>query len=52
MRRFVLFALLVCLVTPAVAGQPSPVRPVSTYSIVAFDPETGQLGVAVQSHQQ
>jgi uncharacterized Ntn-hydrolase superfamily protein len=25
-------------------------RPVSTYSIVAFDRETGQLGVAVQSH--
>ena len=25
-------------------------RPVSTYSIVARDPETGQLGVAVQSH--
>jgi uncharacterized Ntn-hydrolase superfamily protein len=27
-----------------------PLRPVSTYSIVARDPETGQLGVAVQSH--
>lgn len=25
-------------------------RPVSTYSIVARDPETGQMGVAVQSH--
>jgi len=25
-------------------------RPVSTYSIVARDPKTGQLGVAVQSH--
>ncbi|MAG21077.1 MAG: Zn-dependent protease [Candidatus Marinimicrobia bacterium] len=25
-------------------------RPVSTYSIVALDPETGELGVAVQSH--
>jgi uncharacterized Ntn-hydrolase superfamily protein len=25
-------------------------RPVHTYSIVARDPETGQLGVAVQSH--
>ena len=25
-------------------------RPVATYSIVARDPETGQLGVAVQSH--
>ncbi|MEE8175890.1 MAG: DUF1028 domain-containing protein, partial [Gemmatimonadota bacterium] len=27
-----------------------PRRPVTTYSIVARDPETGQLGVAVQSH--
>jgi len=26
------------------------IRPVHTYSIVARDPETGQLGVAVQSH--
>jgi uncharacterized Ntn-hydrolase superfamily protein len=25
-------------------------RPISTYSIVARDPDTGQLGVAVQSH--
>ena len=28
----------------------SPVRPVATYSIVARDPQTGQMGVAVQSH--
>lgn len=28
----------------------SPVRPVATYSIVARDKATGQLGVAVQSH--
>ncbi|MBC7362430.1 MAG: DUF1028 domain-containing protein [Candidatus Aminicenantes bacterium] len=27
-----------------------PLRPVTTYSIVAFDKETGELGVAVQSH--
>ncbi|MCL7992076.1 MAG: DUF1028 domain-containing protein, partial [marine benthic group bacterium] len=27
-----------------------PVRPVHTYSIVARDPATGELGVAVQSH--
>jgi len=25
-------------------------RPIHTYSIVARDPDTGQLGVAVQSH--
>lgn len=28
----------------------SPTRPVATYSIVARDPQTGELGVAVQSH--
>src|SRR5687767_16031591 len=27
-----------------------PTRPVHTYSIVARDPNTGELGVAVQSH--
>ena len=32
----------------AVSAVPS--RPVHTYSIVARDPETGELGVAVQSH--
>ena len=30
--------------------QSRPLRPVHTYSIVARDPETGELGVAVQSH--
>ncbi len=29
---------------------PAPLRPVHTYSIVARDPQTGDLGVAVQSH--
>lgn len=32
------------------AEPPRPLRPVATYSIVARDPETGELGVAVQSH--
>jgi len=32
------------------AGTVSALRPVNTYSIVARDPGTGQLGVAVQSH--
>lgn len=32
------------------AAAPSPVRPVHTYSIVARDPATGEMGVAVQSH--
>jgi uncharacterized Ntn-hydrolase superfamily protein len=31
-------------------GCPRPRRPVATYSIVARDPATGELGVAVQSH--
>jgi uncharacterized Ntn-hydrolase superfamily protein len=34
----------------AAAAEPAPTRPVHTYSIVARDPDTGQLGVAVQSH--
>jgi uncharacterized Ntn-hydrolase superfamily protein len=29
---------------------PRPLRPVHTFSIVASDPKTGELGVAVQSH--
>ncbi|HWT01759.1 MAG TPA: DUF1028 domain-containing protein [Pyrinomonadaceae bacterium] len=31
-------------------ARPRPLRPVHTYSIVARDPATGELGVAVQSH--
>lgn len=44
--------LVVWLLTAALTAQLSaaPKRPVSTYSIVAYDPRTGQLGVAVQSH--
>jgi len=37
--------LLLALVLSA-----APVRPVDTYSIVARDPRTGEMGVAVQSH--
>ena len=37
--------------TPEVSAQaPRPARPVHTYSIVARDPKTGEIGVAVQSH--
>jgi len=37
--------------TAAIAAESSkPLRPVNTYSIVARDPATGELGVAVQSH--
>ena len=35
---------------PLVASADAPSRPVSTYSIVARDAATGELGVAVQSH--
>jgi len=43
-KFFTLILSLVCLAAE------TPLRPVSTYSIVALDQETGQLGVAVQSH--
>jgi uncharacterized Ntn-hydrolase superfamily protein len=48
-------ATLVLLLAPlaldaAQSAQAPPTRPVHTYSIVARDPATGQLGVAVQSH--
>ena len=46
MRKALLLALAACA---AWAVQP-PARPVHTYSIVARDPVTGDLGVAVQSH--
>lgn len=36
---------------PAATAAPPPIgRPVATYSIVARDPQTGEIGVAVQSH--
>ena len=43
-------AVLALSASAALAGPPSAVRPVSTYSIVARDAATGELGVAVQSH--
>jgi len=46
MTRLIPIALLIAVVGPAFAVE----RPVHTYSIVAHDPETGQVGVAVQSH--
>lgn len=49
MRALVL--LLPLLLGPAALGQAEPpLRPVATYSIVARDSLSGQLGVAVQSH--
>ncbi len=58
-RRSIFVQLLLCsgLLLPATIGAqslrqsvPRPRRPVHTYSIVARDPATGELGVAVQSH--
>jgi uncharacterized Ntn-hydrolase superfamily protein len=42
--------LLALAAAPAPAREGAPHRPVHTYSIVARDPATGELGVAVQSH--
>jgi len=43
-------AALLALLLAALPAPASSVRPVATYSIVARDPTTGELGVAVQSH--
>ncbi len=52
MRRLVTPALLlfVAPLTLPASDAPIPLRPVHTFSIVARDPATGELGVAVQSH--
>jgi uncharacterized Ntn-hydrolase superfamily protein len=48
---FRLIPLVALIATSSVASEPAmPLRPVNTYSIVARDPATGELGVAVQSH--
>ncbi len=47
--RLALTFLLTALALPCTAGE-VPRRPVHTYSIVARDAATGDLGVAVQSH--
>src|SRR2546421_13004876 len=45
---------IITLMTTGLAAQDNkrlrPLRPVHTFSIVARDPATGELGVAVQSH--
>jgi uncharacterized Ntn-hydrolase superfamily protein len=50
-----LLALAVLAIAPAAHAADAPreglpLRPAHTFSIVAFDPATGQLGAAVQSH--
>lgn len=46
---FCLF-LLIILIYPSIIFATENIRPIATYSIVAIDRETGQMGVAVQSH--
>ena len=48
--RTYFMALAFLMSGQVIAGEDAPLRPVNTYSIVARDAETGQLGVAVQSH--
>ena len=53
MRRLTAARLLPLLLGASrlfAAEAPIPLRPVHTYSIVARDPATGEMGVAVQSH--
>jgi uncharacterized Ntn-hydrolase superfamily protein len=47
-----LAAALAVVVAPSARGQsaPRPLRPVHTFSIVAVDSVTGEIGIAVQSH--
>jgi uncharacterized Ntn-hydrolase superfamily protein len=49
MKRLCLLIVALALVATAVAAE-KPFRPNHTYSIVARDPDTGQFGVAVQTH--
>lgn len=50
MKKITIVVASLLLLTNFVIAQDHQSIPVSTYSIVAFDEETGQLGVAVQSH--
>ena len=53
MRRLSAASPLLLLLAPltlSASDAPVPLRPVHTFSIVARDPSTGELGVAVQSH--
>ena len=50
MRLTSLFVVLLVAAVAHADDPPKPRRPVATYSIVARDPLTGEMGVAVQSH--
>ncbi len=49
-RCFIIYAVILIALFGQTYGQQRSSMPVATYSIVALDEETGQLGVAVQSH--
>lgn len=49
MRKIIILFLSIHMFSPFILARER-MRPTHTYSIVAFDKETGQLGVAVQSH--
>jgi uncharacterized Ntn-hydrolase superfamily protein len=51
MKRLIVLALLTSVISPFVLGQTKKAGPlIHTFSIVARDPQTGEMGVAVQSH--
>jgi len=48
MKRSMIVILIICAVQILFAS--GPIRPAHTFSIVAYDSATGEMGVAVQSH--
>jgi uncharacterized Ntn-hydrolase superfamily protein len=52
MRKLIIFFILIFLIASVGVGVrvKDSKRPIHTYSIVARDPNTGQIGVAVQTH--
>jgi len=50
MRVVISLLVFAYLYSPSLAAEAQPIRPVHTYSIVARDPVSGEIGVAVQSH--
>lgn len=50
-RQSILFVLAICLssASAAMAAQPATERNIATFSVVAYNPATGEVGVAVQS---
>jgi uncharacterized Ntn-hydrolase superfamily protein len=50
MRYFTVLLALFVTLPPSTAPAQQPVRPIHTYSIIAVDSITGEIGAAVQSH--